>query len=94
MPSGPLTAGSARGRVRAGDESPEGKLTDGILDQLDKFEQAKIAGCARSASIFFSNCVPTWRLSHLSAVLVYWRATPTDLLPFFEKLVSSTISTR
>src|SRR5215210_6777729 len=26
-----------------GDESPEGELTDGILDQLAKFERAKIA---------------------------------------------------
>ena len=25
-----------------GDESPEGELTDGILDQLAKFERAKI----------------------------------------------------
>ena len=26
-----------------GDESPEGELTDGILDQLGKYERAKIA---------------------------------------------------
>src|SRR5215216_3383325 len=34
-------------RIRAlndrGDESPEGELTDGILDQLAKYERAKIA---------------------------------------------------
>ena len=34
-------------RIRAlndrGDESPEGVLTDGILDQLAKFERAKVA---------------------------------------------------
>jgi len=26
-----------------GDESPEGELTDGVLDQLAKFERAKTA---------------------------------------------------
>ncbi|HEX2109326.1 MAG TPA: recombinase family protein [Rubrobacteraceae bacterium] len=30
-----------------GDGSPEGELTDGILDQLAKYERAKIAECSR-----------------------------------------------
>src|SRR3712207_2209159 len=30
-----------------GDESPEGELTDGILDQLAKFERAKVAERSR-----------------------------------------------
>ena len=33
-----------------GDGSPEGELTDGILDQLAKFERAKIAERARRGS--------------------------------------------
>ena len=33
-----------------GDESPEGELTDGILDQLGKYERAKIAKRTRRGS--------------------------------------------
>jgi site-specific DNA recombinase len=33
-----------------GDESPEGELTDGILDQLAKYERAKIAERTRRGS--------------------------------------------
>ena len=33
-----------------GDDTPEGELTDGILDQLAKFERAKIAERARRES--------------------------------------------
>ena len=42
-------------RIRAlndrGDESPEGKLTDGILDQLAKFERAKTAERSRRGKL-------------------------------------------
>src|SRR5919202_1591604 len=42
-------------KVRAlndrGDESPEGELTDGILDQLAKYERAKIAERTRRGKI-------------------------------------------
>jgi site-specific DNA recombinase len=42
-------------RIRAlndrGDESPEGELTDGILDQLAKYEKAKIAERTRRAKL-------------------------------------------
>src|ERR687883_278985 len=34
-----------------GDESPEGQLTDGILDQLAKFERAKIAERTRRGKL-------------------------------------------
>jgi site-specific DNA recombinase len=34
-----------------GDESPEGELTDGILDQLAKYERAKIAERTRRGSL-------------------------------------------
>src|ERR671929_320964 len=34
-----------------GDESPEGELTDGILDQLAKFERAKIAERTRRGKL-------------------------------------------
>src|SRR5215213_9586204 len=34
-----------------GDESPEGELTDGILDQLAKYERAKIAERSRRGKI-------------------------------------------
>jgi site-specific DNA recombinase len=43
-----------RTKIRAlndrGDESPEGELTDGILDQLAKFERAKTAERSRRGS--------------------------------------------
>jgi site-specific DNA recombinase len=42
-------------RIRAlndrGDESPEGELTDGILDQLAKYERAKIAERSRRGKL-------------------------------------------
>jgi site-specific DNA recombinase len=42
-------------RIRAlndrGDESPEGELTDGILDQLAKYEKAKIAERTRRGKL-------------------------------------------
>lgn len=42
-------------RIRAlndrGDESPEGELTDGILDQLAKYERAKIAERSRRGKV-------------------------------------------
>src|SRR5215211_5013210 len=50
------------------------------------------AGCARSASILSPNSVPTWQLSPLPAVPGYWRATPIDLSPFFEKPVSEVLN--
>jgi DNA invertase Pin-like site-specific DNA recombinase len=34
-----------------GDESPEGELTDGILDQLAKFERAKTAERTRRGKL-------------------------------------------
>src|SRR5919112_5335085 len=34
-----------------GDDSPEGELTDGILDQLSKFERAKIAERSRRGKL-------------------------------------------
>jgi site-specific DNA recombinase len=34
-----------------GDESPEGELTDGILDHLAKFERAKTAECSRRGKL-------------------------------------------
>src|SRR5215213_8700245 len=34
-----------------GDESPEGELTDGILDQLAKYERAKIAERTRRGKL-------------------------------------------
>src|SRR3954452_13627105 len=44
-----------RTKIRAlndrGDDSPEGELTDGILDQLGKYERAKIAERSRRAKL-------------------------------------------
>jgi site-specific DNA recombinase len=34
-----------------GDDSPEGELTDGILDQLAKFERAKLAERTRRGTV-------------------------------------------
>jgi len=34
-----------------GDDSPEGELTDGILDQLGKYERAKIAERSRRGKL-------------------------------------------
>ena len=43
-----------------GDESPEGELTDGILDQLAKYERAKIAERSRRGKLSPSNLSHSW----------------------------------
>ena len=43
-----------------GGDSPEGQLTDGILDQIARFERLKIAEGTVSVGIFAASTCNTW----------------------------------